>query len=290
MINPIKWIAEIGSNHNNNLDRCKELITTAKDIGCNAVKFQLFKSTLWRDSATQEKMKQWELPEKFIPEIYDYCCDKEIEVGYSVFNLNVINTVKDYTDFLKIGSYELLYLDLIVECAEINIPIILSTGMGKTKEIKTAVDYIKSVKKYEEMELDLTIMHCNSSYPAKPENCNLRTIPLLKDDYKNTIIGWSDHTVRRGVINRAIKWGAEVIEFHLDLEDGIGYETEFRHVWRPVDIGRVIWETRQGELADGPKIDKNLKELRKLRTDPIDGMRGIQNIAKKPEYSGRPQF
>lgn len=272
-----KFIAELGSNHNSSLNRIYKLIDTAKDIGADAVKFQLFRAEqLWSDPETQKKMHRWELPEEYIPEISIYCKKIGIEFGCSVFFLGGVNILYPFIDFFKIGSFELLWLDLIKAVAKTDKPVILSTGMGTGEEIWQAL------KPFDDYCDSLCILHCSSNYPATPDSCNLSKITLLKSTcswyYTFMKVGWSDHTRHPGVIYAAIAQGAEVIEFHLDL-DGQGWEYSVGHCWLPSEIKPVIENIRIGEIASQPS-EQNLEQLRRQRTD-VDGMRPLKQYRKE---------
>ena len=136
--------------------------------------------------------------------------------------------------------------------------------------------------------LDVTMLHCVSAYPTPVEQANLRAIETLRN-LTAFEAGWSDHTVSKEAIYRAVtRWGASVVEFHLDL-DGEGAEYEAGHCWLPVEIADVIdhlnrWE----ELDTDPVMDgtgekkPTAAELadRDWRADPIDGLRPLTHIRK----------
>ncbi len=263
----IKWIAEIGSNHNQDLNRCFELIKEAKMIGVDAVKFQLFKAEkLWKDKETIKKMKQWELPVSFIYDISQICAQFNIEFGCTPFYLNAVNILDDYVDFFKIGSYELLWLDLIKKCNETDTDLIISTGMANWKEIRQAINNINT------LPAKISLLHCESSYPAMPKNCGLKAIKKLKEIYPNYTIGWSDHTVSPGVIHSAIHNGADIIEFHFDI-DGKGNEYSIGHCWLPEEILSVKKDIKDGLATLQYSLDTDIENKRKQRTNPATGMR-----------------
>jgi sialic acid synthase SpsE len=162
-------------------------------------------------------------------------------------------------------------------CAKTNKPVILSTGMATLEEIDHAVDVLKNGGCN-----NLTLLHCTSSYPTPYIEANLAAIETLRNRTRCEI-GWSDHTVEPSVINRAInKWGATVIEFHLDL-DGKGEEFATGHCWLPDQISQVIKEIKKGYDADGSGIKEPVpSELpdREWRADPSDGLRPFKNIRK----------
>ncbi len=283
------FIAEIGSNHNRSWPRTLKLIQKAKEIGCDAVKFQLFdaEKLYAPEFKTQiNRMKKWELPQEFIPEIRDICDLEDIEFGCSVFDLESLDFVKDYVNWLKIGSYELLYTDLIKAVIKTGRAWMMSTGMTIMKDILN-IEHIG--RKYNNPPI--SILHCNSNYPSKPENCNLFHIRKLyncfrdEGEYENyrfppISIGWSDHTTEPGVIYKAIEMGAEVIEFHFDLKYGLGYESKIGHCWEPDKIKEVIDNVKIGELAC-QENDTDESEAKKWRTDPEDGMRPMKKFRRE---------
>lgn len=272
----VKFIAEIGSNSNSSLERASKLIEVAKDLGCWAVKFQLFNKSLYAPQCTkqQERLQKWKLPLDFIPAIAKHCKCIDIKLGFSVFYLHAVEILEPFVDFFKIGSFELTYLDLIKAVAHTGKPVILSTGMGTDEELRQALNI------FDDYFDDLTVLHCDSNYPALPENCNLRRITWFRKNfrwyYTFMKVGWSDHTCHPGIIYAAIAHGAEVIEFHLDLEDGKGWESEYGHCWLPSEIKPVIDNVRIGEIASQPS-KQDLERLRQQRTD-TDGIRPMKEV------------
>lgn len=276
-----KFIAEVSSNHNRSLKRCYEFIDKASLIGCYSVKFQLFKidqlfsKDVLSRSYDHRKRKKWELPEEFIPKIYKRCKQKKIKFSCTPFYLEAVEKLKTYVDFFKISSYEILWNDLLIKCAQTKKPIIISSGMATLKEITSAVNILKK-----NGCKDITILHCVSQYPADIKNCNLKSISFLKQKTKCNV-GWSDHTVNPLIINSAIEdFGASTIEFHLDI-DKKGYEFEQGHCWTPSQILPIIDFYRLKKKIFGTnkkKYSKSEKEERLWRADSSDGLRPIKSI------------
>ena len=289
----VRWIAEISSNHNQNINRTIKLIKKAKEIGCDAVKFQMFNADkLYAPGFKKQidKMKKWELPEIFLPEIESFCCDINMAFGCSIFDLESFDTVVSYVDWVKIGSYELLYTDLIKKVVKNKYPKkpwMISAGMESfyPKNYPCFPDsYMKNIRRADRFGIKYNnqaqaILYCNSNYPALPKYCNLHNITNLKN-YFMLPIGWSDHTVEPRVIYKAIELGAEIIEFHFDLEDGQGFESEIGHCWKPSKIKEVIHNVKIGEEAY-KKYDTNELETKKWRTDPSDGMRPLKEFREE---------
>lgn len=278
------FISEVSSNHSQSIDRAIEFIDQSAAIGCNAVKFQLFKTEklfskeVFDSNPETMKRKQWELPLEFLPILANRCQEKKVEFSCTPFYIDAVAELNDYVDFYKVASYELLWDELLIACAKTGKPLILSTGMATMDEIQHAVTTIKN-----NGCKNLTLLHCTSAYPTPYKEANLAAIETLRREF-DCKVGWSDHTVDAGVINRAVnRWGAEVIEFHMDLE-GHGEEFESGHCWLPQKIALVIEDIKHGSFADGDGVKKPIvSEMsdRLWRTDPSDGLRPMESIRDK---------
>jgi sialic acid synthase SpsE len=277
----IKFIAEVSSNHNQNLDRSISFIRAAALAGCDAVKFQLFKidqlfaPEILEKSEKHRNRKNWELPVEYLPILSNECKKLNIKFSCTPFYLDAVKELEPYVDFYKIASYELLWDELLILCAKTKKQVIISTGMATIPEINHAVGILK-----DNGCLNPILLHCTSAYPTPYQEANLAAINTIREETK-CIVGWSDHTVQEFVIERAVnKWGAEIIEFHLDL-DGSGEEFNTGHCWLPDRIGKLISNINKGILSDGSGIkEPSISELpdRLWRADPIDGLRPFKKI------------
>ena len=280
----IHFIAEVSSNHSRDFNRCVAFIDCAADIGCDSVKFQLFKidklfaSEILEKSEKHRARKQWELPLEFLPVLAERCKTKGIQFSCTPFYLEAVHELDLYVDFYKIASYELLWDELLAACAKTGKPVILSTGMASMEEILHAVDVLR-----ENGCNEPALLHCTSAYPTPYDEANLSAIETIRQATECRL-GWSDHTVEPGVIHRSIhKWGAEIIEVHLDL-DGKGEEFDAGHCWLPDQIMAVIKDVKKGYKADGTGVKEPVAaELsdRSWRADPSDGLRPLKEIREQ---------
>jgi len=278
---PVEFVAEIASNHNQDLDRCIEFVDIAAEVGCDAVKFQLFKvdqlfaPQILERSETHRSRKAWELPFEFIPVLAERARAKGLKFSCTPFYLDAVEELLPYVDFFKIASYELLWLDLIAACGKTGKPLVLSTGMATMDEISSAVECFGHSGGE-----GLTLLHCVSHYPAAAEECNLTVIDTLRKQFLCDV-GWSDHSVSTAVVNRAVHHcNATMVEFHLDIE-GHGAEFEAGHCWLPDKIRDLIGDIRLGLLADGNGIKvpaESEQAERPWRADPVDGLRPLKSI------------
>ena len=290
----VTFVAEVSSNHQRDLGRCLAFIDTAAAIGCRAVKFQLFKVRELFAPEVLEKREDlmrreaWELPAGFLPALSARCREAGILFSCTPFYLAAVEELLPYVDFYKIASYELLWDDLLRACARTGKPVVLSTGMADLGEIRGAVRTPADAGCR-----DLTLLHCVSGYPVPPEECNLAAIETIRSSFRGSPFesflrfGWSDHSAVPAVIHRAVhRWGAEMIEFHLDLE-GRGEEFSPGHCWLPGQIRPVIESVQVAFRTDGTgeKVPApSEREDREWRTDPEDGLRPLRGTreALKP--------
>ena len=171
------FIAEICSNHLNDIKRCKKLIDQAKEIGCDAVKFQLFKSEslfapeVLNKSQSHKNIKSLELSKNLIPKLYKYTKKKGLLFGCTPFDIDAVEDLSKYVDFYKIGSYELLRLDIFKKCIRYKKNIIFSTGMAASLEINKVLNFFIKNNFF-----NFSILRCVSNYPTSTKNINLKSI------------------------------------------------------------------------------------------------------------------
>jgi sialic acid synthase SpsE len=277
------FVAEVSSNHHRDLERCLKFIRTAAGIGCDAVKFQLFRvRELFAPEALRYDPKllareAWELPVEFLPDLTKGCHEAGIQFSCTPFYLEAVGELLPFVDFYKIASYELMWDDLLKACARTGKPVVLSTGMANLSEVDHACSVLRGAGCR-----DLTLLHCVSAYPTRPEDCNLAAIATLRDACLCPV-GWSDHSVEPGVISRAVhRWGASMIEFHLDLE-GQGAEFSAGHCWLPEAMREVVRSVRAGLRTEGNgAVEPAASEFeeREWRADPSDGLRPLLSTRK----------
>ena len=275
------FIAEASSNHDRDLVRALAFVDAAADAGCDAVKFQLFKidrmfsPEILSRSEKHRARRQWELPLTHLAPLARRCADRGIQFSCTPFYREAVEELRPYVSFYKIASYELLVTPLLEACAKTGKPVVLSTGMATMEEIACAANTLKRAG-----ASDITLLHCVSAYPTPAEEANLSAIAAIRDA-TGCKVGWSDHTRRPAVIERAVHhWGATCVEFHLDLE-GKGAEYAAGHCWLPGEIAPVIARIRESLVADGTGFKgPQPSELsdREWRADPSDGMRPLRHV------------
>lgn len=280
---PPRFIAEASSNHGRDLKRALAFVDAAAEARCDAVKFQLFKiermfaPEILAQSAKHRARADWELPVAHLGPIAERCAQRGIAFSCTPFYVDAVEELRPFVDFYKVASYELLVSPLLTACAQTGKPIVLSTGMATMEEIRKAVSNLKHAGARE-----ITLLHCVSAYPTPPEEANLSAIAAIREA-TDCPVGWSDHTRKPAIIERAVhRWNASVVEFHLDL-DGKGAEYAAGHCWLPGEIAPVIARIREAMRADGSGFkgpQPSESEDRDWRADPSDGMRPMRHIRK----------
>jgi len=218
-------IAEIGVNHEGDMDLAKRLIDEAVQGGADAVKFQSYKaetiaqrnSPSYWDLQKEPTTSQFQLFKKYdkfwkseYEDLKKYCDDAGIEFMSTAFDVESAKFLNDLMDVYKISSSDITNKPFIEFMCQFGKPIVLSTGASDVNEIKDAVGWI------DRFNIPLALLHCILNYPTKDENANLGMILTLKEQFPNRIIGYSDHTQPKDmkVPELAVLLGAVIIEKH----------------------------------------------------------------------------
>ncbi len=274
------WISEIGSNHNNDLDRCIELIKASKGAGFDAVKFQLFKAEkLYAPEMVKQiaMMKARELPVGWIPVIRNVCDDNGLDFICSPFDEESLDALETYVDAYKIAAFEAQDVDLVKACYKTGKPVYISCGLLGVKEVKDMLELVIGAGDQTHLaKKSITLMHCVSKYPALPEECCLSRIEYLNINSPSGLTGWSDHTADGDTVLSAVMHGARVVEMHFDLEDGLGCETSLGHCWKTEKAWHTIQTIKNLEKFSPGVLD--FMEERKWRRDPSDKLRPMKEF------------
>jgi N-acetylneuraminate synthase len=286
MVNPVKIgnrlvgpdhrcfiVAEIGINHNGDLDTAKQLIDVAVEAGCDAVKFQ--KRTVEVVYSAEELARPRENP--FGPtngdlkrglefgkaeytEIDRYCREKGILWYASCWDEGAVDFLEQFNPpCYKIASASLTDDNLLRHHRQYKRPIVLSTGMSTLEQIDHAVEVLGRE--------DLVILHTTSTYPSAIEDLNLRVIPSLAEQF-GVPVGYSGHEVGLPPSVAAVAMGACMVERHITLDRAMWGSDQAASV-EPQGVRRLVRDIRAVELAmgDGVKrvIPAEVPIMQKLR-------------------------
>lgn len=234
-------VAEMSGNHNGDLGRALAIVDMVADSGAQSLKLQTYRAdtiTLDVDQPAFRISDGHELwagrllydlyAEAYTPwEWHDAIFSRARERGLVPFSTPFDNTAVDLLEDLeapayKIASLEIGDIPLLRRVAQTGKPVILSTGAANAADIDLAVSTLRA-----EGNNQIAVLGCTSSYPAPPDETNLRTIPVLRDTWE-VVAGLSDHTLGIGVSIAAVALGASLIEKHVTLSrtDG-GVDSSF---------------------------------------------------------------
>ena len=271
---PTFIVAEIGINHNGDLDIAKQLIDVAKWAGADAVKFQKRTPELCVPEDQKDKMREtpWgyityleyrlriEFDKKEYREIDRYCKEKGIMWFASPWDEQSADFLEEFQPVCyKIASASLTDDVLLKRLKETGRLLILSTGMSTMEDIRKTVDFLG---------LDnLMIAHTTSTYPCEPEELNLRMIPTLREEFP-VPIGYSGHEVGLVPSTIAVSLGACLVERHITLDRALWGSDQAASV-EPGGLRRLVKYIRVTEqsLGDGVKrvYESEKPSLKKLR-------------------------
>ena len=268
--------AEIGINHNGDIDIAKQLIDVAKLAGADAVKFQkrtvenvYSKAELDKPrespwgTTTREQKLGLEFGKKEYDEIEQYCNEKEIDWLASAWDLESQDFLRQYSlKYNKIASAMITYKDLLYDVASEKKHTFISTGMCDLEIIDCAVQIFRKA------DCPFELMHCVSTYPTNDEDANLNCIPVLRERYQCNV-GYSGHEVGQAVSYAAAALGISSLERHITLDRAM-YGSDQAASIDPAHFIQLVGGIRKIEKAMGDGViqihDKEIPIAKKLRS------------------------
>jgi N-acetylneuraminate synthase len=265
---PVFIVAEIGINHNGDLNMAKQMIDAAVHAGVDAVKFQ--KRTPEIATPAEQQKQRRETPWGYITyleyrhkvefnqqqygEIERYCKQKGILWLVSVWDEPSVDFMENFdTPAYKIPSASLTDHNLIKHARATGKPLILSTGMSTMQQIKKGVSTVGMDK--------LILMHCTSTYPCEPQELNLKMVETLRSEFPTVPIGYSGHEV--GLVPSAVSiaLGACIVERHLTLD-------------------RAMWGSDQAASVEPAGFERLVKYIRVTEASLGDGVKKVYESEK----------
>ena len=287
--NHVFVIAEIGNNHNGNIDLAYEMIDKAKEIGVDCVKFQMRhinevyrKKSLLKsgeDLGTEyiiDLLNRFELSVVEHKKLSEYCNEIGIYYMCTPWDLKSIEVLESFNvEAYKVSSADLTNIPLIHSLIQTNKPLILSTGMSTLEEIKFTSNYLNK------HNANYALLHCNSTYPAPVQDINLKFIPSLKKIHE--VVGYSGHERGINITLAAAALGASIVERHFTLDRlmegpdhaaSLEYEEFKSLVFGIREIEKALGhgdsrDLSQGEMINRENLGKSLVAARDLKEGDI---------------------
>ena len=272
-------IAEIGNNHNGDINLAKRLVDLAIESGADCAKFQmrnteaLYKNSNLSDSSadlgsqyTMDLLSKFQLTNDELIEVFDYCKSKGIPPLCTPWDMKSLSILEDYgMEFYKVASADFTNHELLLALTETKKPLICSTGMCTELEIKKTTEFLKSKGAI------FALLHCNSTYPSPFKDINLKYIEKLSE-LTNSVVGYSGHERGITVPIAAVALGAKIIEKHFTIDktlEGNDHKVsllpdEFKKMVKDI---RIIEESlgtdgerelSQGELLNRETLSKSI--------------------------------
>lgn len=314
-------IAEIGCNHNGDVELAKKMIKQAKKCGCDAIKLQLWKRedlftenylhALNNGKVKLENVKEWKSEKMNLKNIFEqikkfaiqetehielfrYAKNIGIDYGSTAITKEGIDfLIEQNVSFLKVAAMDVDNLDFIEYIVSKNIPTLISLGLASLAEIENVVDIIPEKHKH-----NITLLHCISLYPPRDEIVNLNFIGTLCRNFDFNI-GYSDHTIGFTIPLIAIALGASVIEKHFTLDKNmIGWDQkvsadpdEFKIICNESKriinaLGTGMKEITKEELEKRSKLRRSLVTKHNIKKG--EKLRKEDVVLKRPGTGIRP--
>lgn len=295
-------VAELSGNHNGSLNRAIELMELAHECGTDAVKIQTYtedsltldsdrpefklEGGLWGGQTYYQLYKKAKTPREWMKPLFKHAKEHGIFLFSSPFSYADVDCLEEAgCPVYKIASYELNDVGLIDYCASKGKPMVMSTGLATLEEIDRAVEVVR--KRGID---DLTLLHCESRYPADPEKFNLHSIPFLKERYKCKS-GLSNHAVGDELDIAATALGADMIEKHftddrknggvdcafsMDKDDLIKIVKDCKMIAKSLGVYGIHLQNDEYQMRAGRRsiyLVKNLKKGEILTKDAVRSVR-----------------
>ena len=272
-------IAEIGANHNGDMDLAKKMILSAKEAGSDCVKFQSWtpksliakeeydRNQVYNDSkkkhfgSLKEMVKKYALTDEQHAELKDFCEANQITFASSPFSREEAKLLDNLgVPFFKIASMDINYLDFIGDVASYGKPVIISTGMANLSEIDRAVEVC-----YKQGNDKIILLHCISIYPPEYEDIHLNNIEMLQNTF-GLPVGFSDHTIGVSIPLASVALGSCLIEKHFTIDKDLpGWDHEISA--DPQEMKIICQESKNivKSLGGHTRIVSNAEEEKKKK-------------------------
>ncbi len=277
---PLYFVADIGANHDGDINRAYKLIELAKESGADAAKFQNFKAnkivsktgfeSLGGQLSHQEKWKKSvyetyedaSLADDWTPLLKEKCDEVGIDYFTSAYDFDSVDHADNFVDVYKIGSGDITWHEIIQYTAKKGKPVMIATGASDFEEVKKAMDVLK------ENTDQVVLMQCNTNYTTdedKYQFVNLNVLKTYKKYFPDVVLGLSDHTFGHATVLGSIALGARVFEKHF-TDDNNREGPDHKFAMNPKSWKEMVTNSNQlySALGDGKKRVEPNEEKSKI--------------------------
>jgi sialic acid synthase SpsE/sugar phosphate isomerase/epimerase len=268
-------IAEIGNNHNGDVNLAKTLVDLACDAGADCVKFQMRNmASLYKAGAeaggssdlgaeyTMDLLKKFQLTNSELISVFDYCKSKDLMPLCTPWDLESLLVLEDYgMEAYKVASADLTNHELLEALIETGKPLICSTGMSTEFEIKKSVEFLRR------RGANFALLHCNSTYPTPFKDINLAYLSRLKD-ISGGPVGYSGHERGISVPIAAVALGAKIIEKHFTVDKSME-GNDHKVSLLPQEFKAMVEEIRKIEESLGENTERKISQGELLNRETL---------------------
>lgn len=265
---PVFFVADIAANHDGELERARELIRLVADAGADAAKFQHFSAesivsdrgfralgaqsshqARWRRSV-YEVYQDASLPADWTPVLRAECDAAGIAFMTAPYSLELVESVSEHVDAIKIGSGDITWLELLEDVARRGLPVMLATGASTADEVARAMAVLRCGSS------EIVLMQCNTNYTGSLENfanIHLNVLRSYAVQFPDAVLGLSDHTRGHSTVLGAVALGARVIEKHF-TDDQRREGPDHAFSTSPAEWREMVDRARELESALGSAV------------------------------------
>jgi N,N'-diacetyllegionaminate synthase len=281
MLNKVYIIAEIGINHEGDVEECRKLIVSAIESGADAVKLQTVNADLnyVPGSESYKTFKGSELTRQETSEMFNFARKNGVDIFTTAGDINTVEWVdKLNPSYWKISSGLLTHIPIVSYIASLGRPLLISTGMANTYDIELAIKSAQSVGNN-----NISLFQCTSLYPAPFQSLNLSVINWLKDKYGYNV-GFSDHSLGDEAAFLSVGAGATLIEKHITFDSNRpGYDHAIS--LEPDSFKTMVNKIRLAEVMLGSPEKKVSKEVSVVRDNFLRTIVALKSIKKGELFS-----
>lgn len=252
-------VAEIGNNHEGNVEVAKRLIAKAAGCGADAVKFQTIVPELLvrpQEAERFERLQRFQLTYDQFETLKHTADECGVLFLSTPFDLESAEFLERLVPAFKIASGDNNFYPLLQKVAATGKPVIISTGFADIAQLRESVRVIEEAWKDAAHPGELALLHCVASYPVVPEQANLAAIATLRREFPSCTIGYSDHTLGIRAVAASAALGARIIEKHFTVDHNYSNFRDHQLSADPVELKELVRHVREVEtlLGTGEKI------------------------------------
>ena len=253
-------VAEIGNNHEGDMDTARRLVQAAAACGVDAVKFQTFKTEHFvsrSDTARFARLRSFELSPSQFAQLAELAHALGLLFISTPLDLASAAFLEPLVDAFKIASGDIDFYPLLERVARSGKPLIISTGASDWPQVARTVSFVQHVWATHHIRGQLAVLHCVSSYPVPAEQANLRAITFLATHLAPQIpVGYSDHTLGLDAALLAVALGARLIEKHFTLDKQFSDFRDHHLAADPPEMHELVQRIRLATclLGSGEKV------------------------------------